>query len=156
MSLFCANFAVGNNENTEQGFSIKAHNVMTNDLTDSEIINLLPRELQDCLDDMNEKVFCLAFARGFIYLRDGMVKTRFQSTKLLSYFCGRCFAHDSSERVFKRYVWRKGNRPFPASELERFFNVTNLRETRKNDMDVKIPKGFEDVDNLFVTVRIME
>jgi len=116
--------------------------------SDADPVGLLPRGLRRKL--LHRAAFRRAFETGLLTVEAGVVEHHFRSKGVLAYFCGRCFSDDKSEKVFKQKVWRKGDRAFPAEELNALFGETNLKECRKNGMKNKIPNGTEEVDNLFV------
>lgn len=109
---------------------------------------LLPKNLRKKL--RHRKAFRNAFSLGYISIDEGEVVSHFRSVAMLAYFCGRCFSDDT---VLIRHRYRyiqTSDISFPAAELERFFGVSHLRDSRKNLMNKKIPAWYQTIDNLFI------
>lgn len=97
----------------------------------------------------HKAAFRRAFEIGLLCVEKGVVEYHFESKSELAYFCGRVFSNDKSQKILRHKVWVKGNYAFPATELNEFFCVTNLRQLRHNSIKNKFFDNFEEVDNLF-------
>jgi len=113
-------------------------------------VMLLPRNLRRRLK--HRAAFCRAFEMGLLCVENGAVEYHFGTKCELAYFCGRVFSNDRSRMVIRHRVWVKGDCVFPATELNEFFGVTNLRQVRQNGIKRKIFDAFEEVDSLFFTL----
>jgi len=111
-------------------------------------VMLLPQGLRSKL--IHRAAFRRAFDKGFLCVENGTVVSQFGSPWALAYFTGRCFSNDKSRKMLKSRVWEKGNRPYPATELDAFFRTRNLRVIRKYHLNNEILEWFEEIDNLFV------
>lgn len=107
-------------------------------------INYLPKELQCILVDRS--AFRLACRKGLIDRKRGVWISRFANKSVFSYFTGCCFSGDYVEDD----VVKKGAHSYPASDLEKLFCTSNLRDSRKNMLDKQISKRCKSIDYLFV------
>jgi len=114
----------------------------------NELLALMSDKLLEKL--IHEEAFNLAYEKNFLMIKNGVLISRFGEPFALAYFCGRAFCNDKPKKVLKRRVWVKGNREFPAKELNALFRKKDLRELRRNHLDCEIPDWFEDIDNLFI------
>lgn len=103
----------------------------------------LPKELQCKLQ--NKRAFRRAWRKGLIDYRQCVWVSRFENKSVFSMFIGRCFSGD----YVKNDVFMKGDFSFPARELERLFNMTNLRDSRKFLLNKKISRRCKCIDYLF-------
>jgi len=111
-------------------------------------VMLLPQRLRSKL--IHRAAFRRAFDRGFLCVENGVVVSQFGSPWALAYFTGRCFSNDKSRKVLNHRVWKKGDRAYPATELNLFFGMPDLRSIRKFHINNEILGWFEEIDNLFV------
>lgn len=115
----------------------------------SDPVALLSPKLRKKL--RHKAAFRRAFEEGLLCVENGVVEYHFESKCELAYFCGRVFSNDKSQKILRHKVWVKGDYVFPATELNEFFGVTNLRQLRHNSIKNKFFDTFDEVDNLFVT-----
>lgn len=111
---------------------------------DGDPVGMLPYELRCKLKD--KRAFRRACRKGLIVCKNGVWTSRFENKSVLSYFFGRCICND----YVKHGVFEKGDSSFPACELERLFNVNNLRDSRKFLLNKKISRRHKSIDFLFV------
>ena len=94
---------------------------------------------------VHPKAFANACEQGLITIEHGRMVSHFANKCQLTYFCGRCFAGDC---VVGRLVL-KGNKPFPAAQIERLFGVTDMKNVRKKLRKNKLPRCYQVIDLLF-------
>jgi len=122
--------------------------IITTTVSGVDPVALLPLGLQRKL--IHRAAFRRAFDEGYLCVENGRIVSQFGSPWALAYFTGRCFSNDKSRKILKHRVWVKGDRAYPATELNALFGMRNLREIRKSHLKNEIPEWFECVDNLFV------
>lgn len=133
----------------------------------SAVMNIDISELSTLIDDvLNDPVFMLseelqcellypdefrkAVRRGLLKVKRGRVILGSFPTVFYAYLFGRLFADDYSDSVCGRAMWGRGGEKFPAAELQRYFHVGNLKQTRGNCIGVRVPDKYQMVDSLFV------
>lgn len=114
------------------------------DGVDGDYVRKLPEGLRCKLKD--KRAFRRACRKGLIVCKNGVWKSNFENKSVLSYFFGRCICND----YVKHGVFEKGDSSFPACELEKLFNVNNLRDSRKFLLNKKISRRCKNIDFLFV------
>ena len=110
-------------------------------------VKLLPDGLRKAL--RHRAAFRRAFECGFITYKAGHFGHTFTTAYKLAYFLGRCFSDDRIVgRSKKEYVCGDN---FPAAELDRLFDVKNLKESREGVMKLKNFRCYKFIDSLFVS-----
>lgn len=93
-----------------------------------------------------------AVERGYIVVRaEGGLEWTLGSATLLAYFCGRLWSGDRGMRSRGRKVtvWVRGERAFPATELQLLFGQKTLRKLRQNRDGRHLPEHADLIDELF-------
>ncbi len=110
----------------------------------------LPRKLQVRM--LSDSAFDMAVEEGYIRMTDdGHLVWMLGNNTLLAYFLGRLFCGDSAyfSRGRGMRIWQKGERCFPAAELQRLFGVSTLKQLRQKRCCRALPEHYELVDKLF-------
>jgi len=123
--------------------------ITTTSISGDDPVVLLPIGLQHKL--IHRAAFRRAFEQGMLCVENGAIVSQLGSLKALTYLLGRLYSNDRSRKVANRRVWVKGDRAFPATELNALFSTRNLRGVRNFHLNNEIPQWFETIDNLFVT-----
>lgn len=95
-----------------------------------------------------------AVERGYIVVRaEGGLEWTLGSATLLAYFCGRLWSGDRGMRSRGRKVtvWVRGERAFPATELQLLFRQKTLRKLRQNRDGRHLPEHADLIDELFLS-----
>lgn len=137
--------------------------VDANDLQDNAALQGVASEEQACLAALSKvlqvtmldvRAWDRAVERGYIVVRaEGGLEWTLGSATLLAYFCGRLWSGDRGMRSRGRQVtvWVRGERAFPATELQGLFGQKALRKLRQNRDGRHLPEHADLIDELFLS-----
>lgn len=108
--------------------------------------------LSDKLNTVRAReIFTRAIEAG--YIEENNSHYRWMSSKvLLAYMCGRIYCGDTPvyDKTDQKTYWEFGKSdPFPDSELNELFEVSDIGQSRQNRKNLVVPIKSQEIDKLF-------